>query len=117
MRTILPFLALTLAPSLLPAQNLTPDQKTADFRYLASLFNVYYAPVDWKQQVFNFDALSLKPWLDRVAATTTDLDFYEVCVDYVASLNDTHDSFSVPSNFVARLGFTTDLYDGLLLID
>jgi hypothetical protein len=52
-----------------------------------------------------------------VAATTTDLDFYEVCVAYVAGLNDTHDQFSLPSDFVARLGFTTDVYDGVLLID
>src|SRR6185295_938504 len=58
-----------------------------------------------------------KPWLDRVARTTTDLDFYELCVEYVASLNDTHDSFSLPSDFIARLGFTVDIYDGVLLID
>ena len=48
---------------------------------------------DWKKQLFNFDALAIQPWLDRVAQTKTDLDFYEVCVAYVASLNDTHDSF------------------------
>ena len=48
---------------------------------------------------------------------TNDLDFYELCVEYVASLNDTHDSFSIPSDFVARLGFTTDLYDNKLLVD
>jgi hypothetical protein len=98
-------------------QNLTPAQKDADFRYLASLYSTYYAPLDWKKQLFAFDALSLQPWLNRVASTTTDLDFYELCVEYVAGLNDTHDAFILPSDFVARLGFTTDLYDGVLLID
>src|SRR5581483_8178672 len=44
-------------------------------------------------------------------------DFYEVCVDYVASLNDTHDAFLLLSDFVASLGFATDVYDGVLLID
>ena len=81
------------------------------------MYSTYYAPIDWKKQLFQFDVLAIKPWLDRVAATTTDLDFYEVCVAYVAGLNDTHDQFSLPSDFVARLGFTADVYDGVLLID
>jgi hypothetical protein len=101
----------------LKAQNLTPAQKDSDFRYLASLYSTYYAGTDWKKQLFNFDALSIKPWLDRAAATKTDLDFYDLMVEYVASLHDTHDTFTLPSDFVARLGFTTDLYDGVLLID
>jgi hypothetical protein len=45
------------------------------------------------------------------------LDFYEVCVDYVASLNDTHSHFSLPSDFVARLPITVDVYDGKVLIE
>src|SRR5215470_2847147 len=100
-----------------PAQNLSLEQKNADFKYLASLFSTYYAPLDWKKQVFKFDALNIQPWLDRVAQTKTDLDFYEVCVSYVASLNDTHDHFTLPSDFVASIGFTVDIYDGVLLID
>jgi hypothetical protein len=99
------------------AQNLTPAQKEADFRYLASLFATYYAPLDWKKQLFNVNAMDIKPWLDRVAKTETDLDFYELCVQYVASLNDTHSSFSLPSDFDAWLGFYVDIYDGKLLID
>ena len=113
---ILP-LILIAASSVLDAQNLTPAQKESDFRYLASLYSAFYAPVDWKKQMFDFDVSAIKPWLDRVAATKTDLDFYEVCVEYVASLNDTHDRFSLPSDFSATLGFTTDIYDGVLLID
>ena len=117
MKTLILSLILISASSAVHAQNLTPAQKEADFRYLASMYSTYYAPIDWKKQLFNFDALAIQPWLDRVAQTKTDLDFYEVCVAYVAGLNDTHDSFSLPSDFVARLGFTTDVYDGVLLID
>ena len=117
MKTLILSLILISASSAVHAQNLTPAQKEADFRYLASLYSTYYAPIDWKKQLFNFDALAIQPWLDRVAQTKTDLDFYEVCVAYVAGLNDTHDSFTLPSDFVARLGFTTDVYDGVLLID
>jgi len=116
MRRLICMLAF-LSASFLQAQNLTPSQKEADFRYLASLFATYYAPIDWKNQLFGFDARNIGPWLDRVAQTTTDLDFYELCVEYVASLNDTHDHYSLTSDFVGNLGFTTDVYDGVLLID
>src|SRR5439155_9825261 len=117
MKNLILSLILISASSALRAQNLTPAQKDADFRYLASLYSTYYAPVDWKQQLFNFDALAIKPWLDRVAQTKTDLDFYEVCVAYVAALHDTHAHFEVPSDFIASLGFFVDVYDGVLLID
>jgi hypothetical protein len=108
MKILILSLILISASSAAHAQNLTPAQKEADFRYLASMYSTYYAPIDWKKQLFNFDALAIQPWLDRVAQTKTDLDFYEVCVAYVNGLNDTHDSFSLPSDFVARLGFTAD---------
>ena len=99
------------------AQNLTPSQKEADFRYLASLYATYYAPLAWKNQLFQFNALDLKPWLAKVAATTTDLDFYEVEVEYISSLNDTHVQFTLPSDFAAQLPFGVDIYDDKLLID
>jgi hypothetical protein len=114
-RIIILILGLTASASF--AQNLTPAQKDSDFRYLASLYSTYYSGYDWKKQLFGFDALNLSPWLDRIKGTATDLDFYELCVEYVASLNDTHDAFTLPSDFVARLGFTTDVYDGVLLVD
>jgi hypothetical protein len=56
------------------AQNLTPAQKDSDFRFLASLYATYYAPYEWKKELLGFDALNVTPWLERIAATTTDLD-------------------------------------------
>jgi len=117
MKKLITIFAFILVSHTAFAQGLTPAQKEADFRYLASLYSTYYAPLDWKKQLFEFKALDLKPWLDRVAKTTTDLDFYELCVEYVAGLNDTHDAFSLPSDFLARLGFGVDIYDGVLLIE
>src|SRR5215471_15233266 len=113
MKPLILSLILISASSALHAQNLTPAQKEADFRYLASTFSTYYAPTDWKKQFLNVNVLDIKPWLEKVNQTKTDLDFYEVCVAYVAALQDTHSSFSLPSDFVARLGFTTDVYDGV----
>ncbi len=108
---------LTFGVASLAAQNLTPSQKDADFRYLVSLYATYYAPLNWKNQLFQFDALNIKPWLARVSATTSDLDFYEVEAAYISSLNDTHVQFTLPSDFAAQLGFGVDIYDGALLID
>jgi hypothetical protein len=106
-----------LMAGMLAAQNLTQAQKELDFRFMVGRYNTHYAPLDWKKELLGFDALDMKPWLERVAATKTDLEFYEVCSDYVASLQDTHSGFSLPSNFVARLGFGVDIYDGLPLIE
>src|SRR5262249_26334997 len=63
------------------------------------------------------DLLNIAPWLDKIQATKTDLDFYEVMVSYVASLNDAHDVYTLPTNFIAQLNFGVDIYDGKLLVD
>jgi C-terminal processing protease CtpA/Prc len=96
---------------------LTMEQKLADFRFLAGEYAKYYAPYEWKRALFGFDALDIGSWLKRVGETKDDLDFYEICVEYVASLNDSHAAYSLPSRFLASLGFTVDIYDGKVLID
>src|SRR6478609_11718793 len=88
---------------------LTPDQKMSDFLNLAGLYAKNYAPYEWKRDVFQFDMLNLRPWLDQVAASRDDLDFYDVCVRYVAALRSGgHDCFLLPSTFSASLSFTVD---------
>ena len=96
---------------------LTTEQKVADFKALAGLYDKNYAPYDWKKQVFGFDLLNIQPWLEQVLATRNDLDFYDVCVRYVASLHDSHDEFILPSDYEAFLPFTADIYDGKFLVD
>ena len=96
---------------------LKPDQKQADFLYMAGLYAKQYAPYEWKRDTQGFDLLRVQPWLARIQASKDDLDFYEIMVEYVASLNDAHDVYTLPSNFVARLNFTTDIYDGKVLVD
>ena len=114
-------MGLTLAAGLLlassgPAQ-LTTDQRLADFRYLASLYAQRYAPYEWKRDFLKFDLLELPPWLERVQKAKDDLDYYEIAVDYVASLDDGHAGYFLPSTFAASLGFSVDIYDGKVLID
>jgi hypothetical protein len=96
---------------------LTREQKIADFKAMAALYDKNYGPYDWKKQVFDFDLLKLRPWLDQVEDSPNDLAFYDVCVRYVASLHDSHDEFILPSEYEAFLPFTADLYDGKVLVD
>ena len=93
------------------------DQKMFDFQALAGLYAKHYAPHDWKLMLYGFDSTNISSWLDRVNATTNDLDFYELMVEYVSDLHDGHDGYHLPSTFSARLGFTVDIYDGKVLID
>jgi hypothetical protein len=93
------------------------DQKIFDFQALAGLYSKHYAGHDWKLTLFGFDSTVISPWLDRVNATTNDLDFYELMVEYTSDLHDGHDGYHLPSTFSARLGFTVDIYDGNVLID
>lgn len=96
---------------------LTPDQKISDFNDLVAVFDKNYGPYEWKRDALKFDLLQTKPWLARINATTNDLDFYEVMVEFVASLNDAHDNFKLPSTFLASLPLSVDIYDGKVLID
>jgi hypothetical protein len=96
---------------------LTQDQKVADFLQLAGLYAKNYAPYQWKIEVFGFDLYDVQPWLDQVQNSPDDITFYDICVRYVASLQDSHDEVTLPSDFTADLHFTVDIYDGKVLID
>jgi Peptidase family S41 len=96
---------------------LTPGQKLEDFQNLASLYAKQYAPGQWKKQAFDYNLFNLTPWIGMVQQTTDDVGFYEIMSEYVASLNDAHSVYQNPSDFVADLGFSTDIYDGKVLID
>lgn len=109
---------LLLVSLVLPsAAQLSLEQRRSDMTQLANLFAKYYAPYEWKRDVVGFDLMDLKPWLERATAAKDDIDFMEVLVDYAASLDDGHVGVFFPSNFVARLGFSADVYEGKVLID
>lgn len=116
MRFVCGPLLLSLAATVGYAQ-LTMYQKVSDFQALAGLYAKRYGPYEWKRDALGVDLFSIAPWLAQVQATKNDLDFYEVMQQYVASLNDAHDMYRLPSNFQASLNFTVDIYDGKLLVD
>jgi hypothetical protein len=96
---------------------LTHRQKLSDFGSLVGLYDKQYAPYEWKKQAVGFDLLELQPWLQQVNASKDDLEFYDICVRYVASLQDSHDFFILPSGYEVYLPITADIYDGRVLID
>ena len=95
---------------------LTRDQRISDLTQLASQYAKNYGPYEWKRDVVQFDLLRLTPWLQRVHHSD-DIDFQEALIEYVASLNDAHDTIAFPTTFSASLGLSLDIYDGKVLID
>lgn len=96
---------------------LTTDQKVSDFNYLAGLYAKNYQPYQWKRDVIGFDLYNVKPWLDQVKQSKSDLEYYDICVRYVAALQDSHDEYTLNSDYYAYLHFDVDIYDGAVLID
>jgi hypothetical protein len=110
-------LLLTLSTTTPHAQQaLTREQRIADLTQLASQYAKNYGPYEWKRDVQGFDLLRLTPWLHRIQHSD-DLDFQEALIEYVASLNDAHDTIAFPTTFSAALPLTVDIYDGKVLID
>jgi hypothetical protein len=97
-------------------ESMTRQQRDADLTNLASMYAKNYAPYEWKRDVVGFDLLRLTPWLQRVQHSD-DLDFQEALIEYIASLNDAHDTIAFPTTFFVSLGMTTGIYDGKVLID
>ncbi len=116
MRLCCRLILLSLGASLAFAQ-LTMDQKVSDFQALSAVYAKRYGPYEWKVKSMGYDLMNIGPWLTKVQATKDDLDFYEVASEYVASLNDAHDYYLLPSTFYTYLNFLVDIYDGKLLVD
>jgi len=96
---------------------LTEEQKVHDFQNLAGLYAKTYAPSEWKKQLFGYDVLNIDPWLDLVRRSKSDLEYIEVCLRYVARLNDSHSAFFFNSSFAADAGFYVDLYGDQVLVE
>src|SRR5215471_5690737 len=96
---------------------LAPEQKLLDFQNLAALFSKRYAFWEWKQSAIRYDSLDLTPWIARIKESKTDLEFFEICAEYVARNQDGHSVFILPSDFEASLAFDVDLYGTSIMVD
>ncbi|MDX2178086.1 MAG: S41 family peptidase [Bryobacteraceae bacterium] len=104
--------------ALIPASAaLTVEQRLHDFQQLAALYNKYYAPANWKIEALGVNLFDLRPWYERVRAAKNDLEYLDLCVKYVASLQDGHSSFRMGSSYQIFLLVDLDLYDGKFLFE
>ncbi len=92
------------------------EQRVTDFQALAGLYARHYAPANWKIVGLGVNIFDTEPWLRRVRAAKDDLEFYEICGEYVASLKDGHSVFLSPSNFYTTMGVLFDIFDGKVLV-
>jgi hypothetical protein len=113
LRSLLLYLVLSF-PAL---GQLAPEQKLLDFQMLAANFAKRYAFTEWKLDALRWDSLNLAPWLARVSQSQSDLEFFEICAEYVAKNQDGHTALILPSDFYAQLPFDVDIYDGKFLVD
>jgi hypothetical protein len=97
--------------------DLTVDEKLVDFQTLVGIFNKNYAPYEWKRDVIGYDLLDTAGYIDRIKSTATDLEFYDLCSEFISRLQDSHSNFQTPSTFFAVLGIHVDVYDGKFIID
>lgn len=116
MRAFRSFLLLA-ATAVAGLAQMTADQKVADFTSMSQFYVRHYTPANWKTQIFGFDLRNIAPWLTRVRATQNDLEYFDVCIEYLASLKDGHIAYRVPSFFQAYLLFDVDIYDNRVLVE
>lgn len=96
---------------------LSPEQKAADLQQIAALYAKNYGPYEWKRDAFGVDLFDLRSWIARAMETRSDLEFLDLVIEYVASLDDAHCSVTFPFFFSASAPLHVDLYDGKVLID
>lgn len=99
------------------AAQMTPDQRVTDFQVLAALYAKRYGPANWKQEALGVNVFDVKPWMERIRGVKDDLEYFQICSEFVAQLQDGHSAYRIPSNFSADLGIFTDVYDGKVLVE
>jgi Peptidase family S41/PDZ domain len=97
--------------------DLTVDEKLVDFQTIVGIFNKNYAPYEWKRDFMGYDLLDTAGYIERIKSTATDLEFYDICSEFISRLQDSHSNFQTPSTFFAVLGIHVDIYDGKFTID
>lgn len=107
--------ALSLAQPILA--QMTPEQRLFEFQSLVALYARAYGPYNWKVDALGVDLFKVQGWADRVRQAKTDVEYFQICSEYVASLQDGHSRYVIPSNFYADMGLYTDIYDGKVLIE
>lgn len=114
----LPLVAICIAIAGFPLlAQMTGEQREHEFRNLVGLYARTYAPNSWKIQSLGVNILDVQHWINRVRNAKTDVEFFEICSEYVATFQDGHSVHFMNSRFYADIGLLTDIYDGKVLIE
>jgi C-terminal processing protease CtpA/Prc len=97
----------------IPSKVLTTTQKEADMKWMFSVFDENYAPLEYKAKRYGFNYEELKTkYLNLATATGTNDEFYHVMKRFVAEFKDAHTSASLSDggypnrSKIAYLGFS-----------
>ncbi|MFZ4713291.1 MAG: S41 family peptidase [Bacteriovoracaceae bacterium] len=112
------FIACMCFSSALWARTLTTEQKLADLSELVGHIKAGYGPLQYKKVKLGLDLEVLKDkYTALIKGSKSNSEFYYLMVKFVAEFNDSHFGATVKSTYQSRLGFTTDLIQGKVLID
>lgn len=116
MRLLRTFLV-TLLVTFSALAQMTPQQREFDFQAMLAVYAKRYGPANWKQQAIGVDIFDARPWMTRVRAAQSDVEYWQICAEFVASLQDGHSSYRAPASFSADAGLFADIYDGKVLVE
>jgi hypothetical protein len=100
-----------------PAFSMSKDDYIDDATTIISLFETQYAPLKWKEKNLglNFSEMSAK-FLADASNCKSDKEFYEIVAKFLASFEDAHISYQIPSTYLSRLPFNVRYIQGEALI-
>lgn len=96
---------------------MTPQQREFDFQSMLAVYAKRYGPANWKQEALGVDIFDASQWMTRVRAAKTDVEYFQICAEFVARLQDGHSSYRAPSNYFIDSGLSFDIYDGKVLVE
>lgn len=120
MKILLPIsvLVLTLTVLIPQANAFSSSERLEDFEQLVSWIKADYGPLTFKEEQLKFDfAQVTESYREKFRGEISDEDFRYLLAKYVGEFHDAHFSLKYNTTATAKLGFTTDLIQGRVLID
>ena len=100
------------------ARPMSTEEKITDFRGLVAQIKSGYGPIRYKKEVMGIDIDVLAPKYEaRIAASTTNRDFYYAMAQFITEFRDGHFNAMIPTTHQKTLPFMNDLVEGKVLID
>ena len=97
---------------------LSTEQKLQDLEQLVNIVKTQYGPLKYKEEKLGIYLESLEEtYKKKIAATTSNKDFYYEIIKFVAEFKDGHFGAWIPTKLKGEVPFIVDLINGKILID